>query len=266
MRRNMQLLLKNVLQSSQISRGELFNLTKRARNYAPIIKPLNAFTRNIEINSQLTDKKKNILKPVHPDITLNKTLKNDIHSLQKNIDLYHQHQQSFDSVFATSKKIDISAYCCYVHKQGIAGFINIENIPYFTIPMNKLPINDGCDEEYEIHFNELLSIYILLKSYSDTFKGKRIHIYCDNSSVIRMLNEYKAKDATNPNIQLIITKIAKLCMEYKINIHWSRIGGIATIIMDRLARSIDNPFQYSKFKPQSKPNPMASQYLKNIFD
>eukprot|EP01084_Bolivina_argentea_P047916 88328_1 len=196
MRRRLQLLCKRLLQRSQITKSELLTLTRISGKDALTVKPLKAFTNNLERHGSC-------IKNLNNYLPVSSTLKHDICELQHYIDLYHQNQSHFDDAFNPNKDIEVNAYSLY----GIHGFVD----PQLDDKPNKL------DKEW----NELSSIYSLLSLYRDNFKGKHVQIQCESPSVIHMLNSYDAKPS-KPFLQSQITKIAAICMEFQINPVWSR--------------------------------------------
>eukprot|EP01084_Bolivina_argentea_P182943 315756_1 len=218
--RNIQTLLKNVLQKSEITKGELFTMTKLAGKDAQKIKPLQAFTNNIEMHGRGIECLKHYL-------PISTALKNDICLLQENIQLYNENKLSFDAVYCPKQQIEINAYSI----SALKHHINDYDIEYLQVSNSDDDIQ--CEDE-----KELSSIVILLEKYAYTFEGKNIQIHSDNTSVIKMLNKYKAK-SSKPHLQCKITNIASLCMKYKINPYWSKIDavGIASIVSDASCQS-----------------------------
>eukprot|EP01084_Bolivina_argentea_P082540 149454_1 len=269
MQTSIQRLFKHALQKSHISKLELLNLTKRARTLASAVKPVQAFTYNLEMHRDLLQKDQN-------DIAVS-TIVNDINLLQRSMQLYDQNKNIFDDLYQTTKKIEMNAYCTCISPHGMAGYVHIENAPYFQIPYSEMHqkfadvamVNKADLEHlnaYVDHEKDALSaIYVLLKLNAHIFKGKRVQIFCDNLSVINMLNEYEAKKS-KPHLQSVISSIANVLIEYKINPVWSRVGGVELVTVDRLARFTEDPFQFLRFETQSKPDPTGSMHLHSLLD
>eukprot|EP01083_Nonionella_stella_P206163 750104_1 len=236
-------IIKITLKKSQTAKAQLVKLTQRAQNY---IKPFTAKTESNPLVFSSVSKPDNLFNIQSSEI--------------------HNNNKTFDNVYRTTRPTDLRAYSISAPDYGVAGFvedIEMDSIPYFKIPWNNLKNNSK--DKINLERAELSSIYVLLNLYAHKFRGKRVEIYCDNISVIKMLNENKTVEIKS-DLEPIVNKIAAICRENKINPYWSRIVGVPQIAADRLIRGIDDPFQYSSCKAMSKPDSMGLQHLNDIFN
>eukprot|EP01084_Bolivina_argentea_P250881 420538_1 len=199
--------IQTLFKRSQITKGELLTMTKLAGKDAMRIKPLRAFTNNIEIHGHS-------VKCLNHYLPVSSALKNDITLLQHNIELYNKNKLLFNTIYGPEKQIEINAYSISALKHRI----NECNIEYLQVSDDNIIYQ--CEEE-----RELRSIFVLLEKYAHKFEGKYIQINSDNASVINMLNKYMAKP-TKIYLQSAITDIASICMKYAINPYWAKIDAV----------------------------------------
>ena len=241
---------QSLINSKQITKRQLFSLTGKVRWAAMQCKPLSAFARGIEIHGHKPSLK------WHHHINMTHRLKRDIRLVMDGLAILRSRGTSFDFILQPRNSCDMVAFTDAAGKEGIGGFVKIQNAPYFQVRWNEVMI----DTEYDIHWKEMVAIAVLFECNAYLFKNKRICIWADNKPVIDMLIKWRAKIA-RPDLQHLLRRIAHICIQYNITPWWEHIEGKKNKTADRLSRFHPRPFCFESVTPARKPSTSARQAL-----
>ena len=140
-----------------------------------------------------------------------------------------------------------------VQCHALSSFVEINNAPYFQVRWDD--IDDTTDRD--IQWQELVAICVLFETNLELFRGKCVHILCDNESVVWMLIKWRA-DLNRPDLQHLLRRIARFCIFNDILPYWDHIDGVKNITADRLSRFHHSPFEQAKVSPGKLSNSARS--------
>ena len=244
----------SLISKSQVTKKELFSLTGKTRHASVQCKALSSFARGVEIHGHQ-------LRGWHWHINMSNRLKRDIMLIIQGLEHNRNHGKSFDFILKPRDCFDYVAYTDASSTIGIGGFINIPDAPYFQVRWNEIEHLHHTD----INWMELVAICVLIECNLDRFKGKCIHIWCDNNPVVWMLIKWRAP-LDRKDLQHVLRRIARLCILHNIVPWWDHISGHKNITADRLSRFVSEPFEFAAVTPSKNPIKSARQCLQSCTD
>ena len=251
-----------LLSRKTVTKRELFSLTGKTRHLAIHIPVLSAFARGVEIYGFQSRKGKMLR--WSSKINMCSTLKLAVTILRRAIERAMEVRVPFIRVLRR-KALWTSEYEIYTDAAGrhggIGGFIAGAHATYYQVHWHQA----RAAEHHDIHWKEMIAIYVMLQLIKEEMRGKYITVWCDNKPVVGMLIGYKAK-ITRPDLMWIICQIADTCLEYDINPWWDWIEGDKNVTADNLSRFKRNPFKESKSKPGEARNVQALQHLNTAIE
>jgi len=233
---------RSILNKKTVIKRTLFSLTGKVRYAALQCRALSAFARGVEIHGL----KKHL--NWHSHINVTNRLKRDLNLI---IDaLYHLNNFgiSFSDILTPEEHFDFVAYTDASGRDGIGGFININNAPFFQVKWTEVSNYTKRD----ILWEELSALAVMIKLNIKLFRNKRINLWCDNKPITDMLIAWRAP-LHRTDIHNVIREIARICIFNNITVWWNHIKGIRNKTADRLSRFKSNPFQFASVRPNSKP-------------
>ena len=197
--------LKSVLTKKTVTKRELLRHIGRTRHIASIYKCPSAFARNLEVWACSVK---------HPDqhIRVSRPLKNDIEFCIWGIQHCTRDGTSVKTFLKPYDKPDIVFETDASGKVGIGGISNKAH--WFQNKWSD--INFYNSNNRDILWKELVAIYSIMATMKNKLSGKCIHIKTDNEPVKYMLISMRSK-LTRADLQIIINKICKMCIQYRIH-------------------------------------------------
>ena len=101
-----------------------------------------------------------------------------------------------------------------------------------------------------IEWQELFSILVACAIWCLHFSGKRIQFWCDNESVVAIINLGHSKA---PRIMYLLRFLVLLSMKHKFYVRARRVPGIVNEIADALSRFQDARFRAVAHQAESTP-------------
>ena len=101
-----------------------------------------------------------------------------------------------------------------------------------------------------IEWQELFPIYLACVLWAPTWTGKRIRMWCDNQSVVAIIN---SKHSKSPRVMDLVRAITLLTLAHNFTFSATHIPGLDNAIADSLSR-----FQMDRFHtlaPTASPTP-----------
>ena len=129
---------------------------------------------------------------------------------------------------------------------GYGGFLDGLWFQGHWLPEHTLNKKQGISIEWQ----ELFPIYLACVLWGPTWLGKRILMWCDNQSVVAIIN---SKHSKSPRIMDLVRSITLLTLSYNFTINATHIPGLDNAIADSLSR-----FQMDRFRalaPTASPTP-----------
>jgi len=235
-------LARYILDQKTVTKRLLFSLSGKVRYSALQCRPLAAFARGLEIHGH----KRNMGWNSH--IHISRRIKKDILFIIEALHYLRDNGISFDDILAPDNRHDYTAFTDASGKEGIGGFIEIDNAPHFQVHWNEITDYNKND----IMWEEMVAIAVLIEENIDLLKNKKLHLWSDNEPAVWMLIKWKAT-LHRPDLHKLIRKIAKLCIFNNITPWWDHIEGKRNITADRLSRFHPKPFQFTSVRPALKP-------------
>ena len=121
---------------------------------------------------------------------------------------------------------------------GMGGVCGIE---YFIQQWDETFIKE-CKPS--INYLELLALTVGILSWAKNYKNKSITLFCDNMSVVHMVNNSSSK---YQNCMILIRLIVLECLNHNVHINVRHVSGKLNIFPDLLSR-----MKYSEFKRIAK--------------
>ena len=246
---------RSLMRMKQITKRDLFSLTGKVRWSAMYCRPLAAYARGIEIYGH----KHNL--QWHHHINMNNALKRDINLVIEGLQTLRKRGTSFEFILHPKDCIQMEAFTDAAGSIGIGGYVAIDQAPYFQVKWSEVHMNSNRD----IQWKELVAIVVLIECNASRFRNKYVCIWSDNRPVIDMLIKWRAT-LRRPDLQHLIRKIAKICIDYNIRPWWEHIEGKRNVIADRLSRFHQNPFEFARTKPREHAHSRAATYLQKNID
>ena len=245
----------DLISRAQITKKQLFSLSGKIRHAAMQCKPLAAFARGIEIHGA------NVHRWTH-HINMSRRLKRDIHMMMEGLKACQSNGLPFDFILHPDECFDMHAFTDAASTIGIGGFIQIPDAPYFQVRWKDV---DNVAPWMDILWKEMAAILVLFILYKDQFRGKIVCVWSDNKPDIDMLIRWHAP-LHRPDLQILIRKIAEICIHNRIRPWWSHIAGERNVAADKLSRFTPLPFTRELVTPQQKPSSLAKQALQSAID
>lgn len=245
---------RSLMSKSQVTKKELFSLTGKTRHASVQCKALSSFARGVEWHGHQC-------KQWHWRINMSNRLKRDIDLIIRGLEYNRDHGKSFDFILKPRDCFDLEAFTDASGGQGIGGYVRINNAPYFQVRWSD--IKDM--PEMDINWMEMVAICVLIETNLNLFRGKCVHIWCDNNPVVWMLIKWRAP-LERKDLQHILRRIAELCIFNNIIPWWDHISGHRNVAADRLSRFKPEPFELASVTPASKPLQSARQCLQRCVD
>ena len=236
----------SLMAKKRVTKTELFSLTGKARHASVQCHALSSFARGVEIHGHKC-------REWHHHIHMTRRLKKDINLLVEGLTHNQTRGKSFAFILKPRQQFDLTAYTDASGSLGIGGFVEINNAPYFQVRWDD--IDDTTDRD--IQWQELVAICVLFETNLELFRGKCIHILCDNESVVWMLIKWRA-DLNRSDLQHLLRRIARFCIFNDILPYWDHIKGVKNITADRLSRFHHSPFEQAKVSPGKLSNSARS--------
>ena len=244
---------RSLMQRASVTKKQLFSLTGKARHVSVQCHALSAFARGVEIHGHKYSK-------WHHHVKMTNRLKCDINLLIDGIRYIQDKGISFEFILKPRDQFDLTAYTDASGSIGIGGFVEINNAPFFQVNWDE--VEDTTDKD--IQWKELVAICVLFEINVDLFRGKCVHVLCDNISVIYMLIKWRA-DLHRKDLQHLLRRIARLCIFNDILPYWDHIDGVKNVTADRLSRCHHAPFEHSTVSP-GKLSTSARVHLQKCID
>jgi len=108
------------------------------------------------------------------------------------------------------------------------------------------------DRGISIEWQELFPIVVACALWFPHFSGKRIQFWCDNESVVAILNSGRSRA---PRIMDLLRFLVLISMKHNFFIRARHVPGVSNEIADALSR-----FQVSRFRaaaPSAEPTPYS---------
>ena len=245
---------KSLMGKTQVTKKELFSLTGKTRHASVQCKALSSFARGVEWHGHKC-------KHWHWRINMSSRLKKDINLIIRGLEYNRDFGKSFDFILKPRQCFDIEAYTDASGGQGIGGYVRIQNAPHFQVKWDQMKDMP----EMDINWKEMVEICVLIETNLDLFRGKCVHIWCDNEPVVWMLIKWRAP-LDRQDLQHILRRIAEHCIFNNIVPWWDHIAGYRNTTADRLSRFHTNPFEFASVTPAPKPLQSARQCLQRCVD
>ena len=192
---------------------------------------------------------------------MSRRLKKDIDLIIRGLEYNRDYGKSFKFILKPRDCFDFEAYTDASGGQGIGGYVRMEDAPYFQVRWKEIKDMPSMD----INWMEMVAICVLMEINVDLFRGRCVHIWCDNEPVIWMLIKWRAP-LDRRDLQQILRRIAELCIFNNIVPWWDHISGYRNVTADRLSRFQRDPFQLASVTPAPKPSKSARQCLQQCVD
>ena len=94
---------------------------------------------------------------------------------------------------------------------------------------------DACfqDRLMSINWRELYAITMALAIWGDQFKGKRIPVHCDNTSIVQIMAKCSSK---SKSMMVLVCSLTMFNMQYKFDLCLPHIPGVDNGIANALSR------------------------------
>lgn len=249
----------HLLSQSSITKQQLFSLSGKARHIATHIPILAAFARGIELFGHRTRNGRPIQWRHH--IHLNQSLRTAITILRAAIARAMTVTVPFARVLRPRDRsecdLEIYTDAAGVHG-GIGGFTTYDNGSYFQVRWDESTLSP----HHDIHWKEMVAIYVALKLNLNKIKNSNITLWCDNQPVVYMLIGCRAKIG-RPDLFWLITNIASMCLDNDIWPWFEWIKGDTNKTADKLSRFLPNPLADCPLPLQQDQSANASRHLQH---
>ena len=149
-----------------------------------------------------------------------------------------------DSTVSTSP--DLELYTDAASSVGFGGYFNDEWFQGKWLPNMHLSPTKGISIEWQ----ELFPIVVACALWFPQFSGKRIQFWCDNESVVAIINSGHSKA---PRIMDLLRFLVLLSMKHNFFVRARHVPGVSNDIADALSRFQDERFRASAPKAQKTP-------------
>lgn len=149
-----------------------------------------------------------------------------------------------DSTVSTSP--DLELYTDAASSVGFGGYFNGQWFQGKWLPHMHLSPTKGISIEWQ----ELFPIVVACALWFPHFSGKRIQFWCDNESVVAIINSGHSKA---PRIMDLLRFLVLLSMKHNFFVRARHVPGVSNDIADALSRFQDERFRASAPKAQKTP-------------
>ena len=141
------------------------------------------------------------------------------------------------SLFLDSEATSPAALQLYTDASGsFGGFLPGQWFQGYWIPHHNLSKKGGSSIEWQ----ELFSIYLACILWGPRWSGKRIRMWCDNKSVVAIIN---SKQSKSPRVMDLVRAVTLQTLTYNFTFTATNIPGLDNSIADSLSR-----FQMDHFR------------------
>ena len=230
---NMALSKKN----SKITLHQLQQITGFLNFLTKAVVPGRAFTRRLYCVEEGA-LQKNMKK--HHHIKLTREMKMDLELWKVFLDHPSVYARSFLDLnnILTSEDVDFYTDASANPNLGCGG---ISGTNWYILQWNEKFINK---HKPSINYLELYALTVAIYLWVGKFKNKRIHIFCDNMSVVQMVNKSSSKCK---NCMVLIRLIVLKSITNNVKISVKHVAGKSNIFADWLSR-----LEYKKFRQHSR--------------
>jgi hypothetical protein len=172
-------------------------------------------------------------------IRLNDDAKNDILWWITCVDSWNSKSIFLDELWSTS--VDMHMYTD-ASGRGIGGVCgDLWFLDYLT----------PAEQSRSIAWRDLLAVVVACRSWGDFLTGRRLLLFCDNESVVSIVN---SGDSKCPLVMTLVRSLFYIAVKFNFDIRLQHVAGVDNTAADLLSRGELSQF-LSKFGASSAPTP-----------